>query len=112
MTTPERAGLEAVIGQLEKNWHTESAHQALLDYANEKGLLPDAARFYRENIENAERRERCEQKLAAIQVLALSQLERTKRTSRAPRRLKKWLGLVLVAIFLGCLMTFLKLLLS
>ena len=51
MTTPERAGLEAVIGQLEKNWQAESAHQALLDYANEKGLLPDAARFYRQNIE-------------------------------------------------------------
>ena len=111
LSTPERAGLEALLSRLEKDWNSEPAHEALLNYANEQGFLPDVARFYRDNLENAARRTLSEAKLSAIQVLALSQLERTRSQPTAPNQLKKALSLLLIAIFLGCVLTLFRLLL-
>jgi hypothetical protein len=112
MSEADRAALNTLLRGIDENWETEAAHEALLQFAQEHSLLPQVARFYRENLENAGRRELSEKKLVAIQVLAFSFLESTRADDTGPSRIKKVLALLVTSIFLGCALTLLRLFFS
>ena len=105
----ERAALDTLLQKIDVDWTSDENHRALLQLSSEHSLLPTVARFYRQNSESTLRRERCEQQLAAIQLLAISHLEQTRTATINSTRLKKLGGLLLIAFFVGCIFTFLRL---
>ena len=81
------------------HWDNDAAHRAFLDHCQKHGQLVEAAVRYRGMKGDHARGAVAEKKLAAITALALARLE----ISRSPDRRKqgRWVGLVLVALFVA-----------
>ena len=93
------SALETLWKHALDHWDNDAAHRAFLEYCQKHGQLVEAAMRYRGMKGDHARGAVAETKLAAITALALARLE----TARSPDRRKqgRWLGLVLVALFVA-----------
>jgi hypothetical protein len=93
------SALETLWKHALDHWDNEAAHRAFLEHCQKHGQLVEAAVRYRGMKGDHARGAVAERKLTAITALALARLE----TARSPDRRKqgRWLGLVLVALFVA-----------
>ncbi|HEX5100702.1 MAG TPA: hypothetical protein VFV94_14430 [Polyangiaceae bacterium] len=93
------SALETLWKNALDHWDDDAAHRAFLDHCQKQGQLVEAAVRYRGMKGDHARGPVAEKKLAAITALALARLE----TARSPdrRRQGRWVGLVLVALFVA-----------
>jgi len=93
------SALETLWKHALDHWDNDAAHRAFLEHCQKHGQLVEAAVRYRGMKGDHARGAVAEKKLAAITALALARLE----TARSPNRRKqgRWLGLVLVALFVA-----------
>lgn len=93
------SALETLWKHALDHWDNDAAHRAFLEHCQKHGQLVEAAVRYRGMKSDHARGAVAEKKLAAITALALARLE----TARSPDRRKqgRWLGLVLVALFVA-----------
>lgn len=107
---PERApdvGFESLWQRVQDDWDDDKVHNAFLEYARTRFLLPEAGARYRKMKEDdPSRAEVVDKKLGALMALALSMLEseRSEPTKGTPR----WLTFVTFAICLGLLLLLAK----
>ena len=93
------SALETLWKHALDHWDNDAAHRAFLEHCQKHGQLVEAAVRYRGMKGDHARGAVADKKLAAITALALARLE----TARSPNRRKqgRWLGLVLVALFVA-----------
>ncbi len=107
---PERepdVGFESLWQRVLAEWDDDKVHNAFLEYARSRFLLPEAgARYRKVKEDDPSRAEFVDKKLAALMTLALTLLETERR--EPPKGTPRWLTFVTFAICLGLLMVLAK----
>lgn len=91
------SGLEALWANVTRDWESDKAHAAFLNYCQAHDQLPEAAVRYRGMAGDRERGPSAEKRLKAVAALALHSLEAT-RTER-PQSRRNWGAIFLIVVF-------------